>query len=102
MQLMILQKHLMKRSPNIERVLDNVTALKHAVVWCKRNGHEVLSADVTGSRPELLIETSGRCADLVQQGLAAEVGSQVVNGVRTRVMCAWVEGCRIKWIERGN
>lgn len=101
LQLVILQKD-HKRPRNIERVLDNVTALKKALVWCKHHGLEVLDADITGSRPEVLIETSSHCAALVREGLAAEVGSQVANGIRARVMCASIEGCQIKWIERGN
>lgn len=101
MQLMnILRKTTPRHAPNIERVLDNVVVLKRGLVWCKHTGLEVLSAEATGARPEILVESCGRCAGLVRDGLAAEIGSQVVNGLRSRVMCAVVEGCNIKWIDR--
>jgi hypothetical protein len=101
MQLMtILKKTPPRHVPDIDRVLDNATRLKRGLVWCKREGLAVLSAEATGARPEILVESCRRCAGLVREGLAAEIGSQVVDGLRSRVMCAVVEGCNIKWIDR--
>lgn len=99
--LMILSKQLPTRTPNIERVIGNVDALKRGLHWCKEFGHEVLSADIVGAKPEIIIETSPRCATLVEDGLAAEIACQVVDGVRARILCAAVEGCMVKWIEKG-
>lgn len=88
--------------PNIDRILLNVDNVRSALEWCRDRGLSVYAVDVATPNPKIMVETSGKCASLVREGLAAEIGSQTFEGIRSRVMCATVDGCEVMWIERGN
>lgn len=87
---------------NLERIIANVDKSRSALEWCRDRGLAAYAVDVETSNPKILVETSGRCNALVAEGLAAEIGSQMVGGIHSRVMCVPVFGCQVMWVERGN
>ncbi len=80
----------------------NIERLRAGVEWCRARELSVMVADIVGSKPKILIETSAKCMRLVADGLAAEIGSQSSGGVYSRVMCVVAEECQIMWVERGH
>ncbi len=87
---------------NLERIIGNVDKARAALEWCRDRGLSAYSVDVESANPKILVETCGQLAELVRDGLAAEIGAQACGGIHSRIMCAPVAGCNVLWVERGN
>ena len=97
------EKAMEKRSvPNMDRILGNIDQARKGLAWCIENGLSAYTVDVEGSRPKILVETSAKLVRFVEDGLAAEIGSQHEGGIHSRVMCMVAHGCQIMWVERGH
>lgn len=79
-------------------ILNALTTAKRACVWLAHRGFRPLEVLIGPRNPQIWITTSPRCATLD----GAPCIRRFVCGYRETVMVALVEGCEVRWIERGN
>lgn len=84
--------------PATAPLMDNLAAAKHALIWLGRHGLRPLQVAVCARVTQIAIETSPLCATLD----SACVIRRWNDGEQERVMVALVEGCEVRWVERGH
>lgn len=79
-------------------LLDQVSAAKRALVWLGRHGFRPIQLACGPRVACIAIETSALCATLD----GAPCIRRWVAGHAETVMVARVEGCEVRWVERGH
>ena len=100
--LMAIEKSKECRVVNNEHLSKNIDRLRKGLEWCQAHDLHVMLPDIVGAKPTILVETSASCAQLIKDGLAAEIASRSEGGIHSRVMCVVAEECKIIWIELGH